>query len=332
MPESIPAFDPRKTGWYDKVAFRIVSSFVGDDIPVGVLIELIADAYDSFTNRAVAPLKQLDDRLWLMELFHGPTLAFKDVALQLLGQMFSYVLQRQDRRVTIVGATSGDTGSAAIEAFRGSKHADIFIMLPHGRVSDVQRRQMTTVDAPNVHVLAVEGSFDDCQDIVKALFADRAFRERVSLSAVNSINWARIMAQIVYYAVTSQAFDGKRVDYVVPSGNFGNAYAGHMARRMGAMVGNITLAQQCQRRADARRPDWKDQTRHCRADAEPGDGYPDSQQLRTAVVRALRQRRRGVGCRHDEAAAGWQPDADEAATRGIAGRGSPRRASATRRR
>jgi threonine synthase len=234
--------DRKSAGSYAELASRIMRPFVGDDIPSDVFNRLVGEAYAGFAHHCVAPLRQLDQRLWLMELFHGPTLAFKDVALQLLGRLFGHVLARQGRRVTIVGATSGDTGSAAIEAFRGSDTADIFILLPHGRVSDVQRRQMTTVDAANVHVIAIEGSFDDCQDLVKTLFADHAFRDRVSMSAVNSINWARIMAQIVYYAAAAQALPGQRLAFSIPSGNFGNAYAAHCARSLGVTMERIIVA------------------------------------------------------------------------------------------
>jgi len=189
-------------------------------------------------------LKQLGPNDWLLELFHGPTLAFKDYALQLVGRMFEHVLQRRRAHVTIVGATSGDTGSAAIEACRGRPSIDIFILHPHGRVSDVQRRQMTTVAANNVHNIAVEGTFDDCQDLLKAMFGDAEFRERVSLSAVNSINWARIAAQIVYYAVAALALGapGRPVAFTVPTGNFGNVFAGYAALRMGLPIERFVIA------------------------------------------------------------------------------------------
>jgi len=189
------------------------------------------------------PLRELGDGLILAELFHGPTLAFKDIALQLVGRLFAHELERRGDRVTIVGATSGDTGSAAIEACRDRPGIEIVILHPRGRVSDVQRRQMTTVDAPNVHNLAVDGTFDDCQDLVKALFADEPFRDRVKLSAVNSINWARVMAQIVYY-VTSVArltAGASPVSFAVPTGNFGNVFAGYGAQRMGLPVAQFVV-------------------------------------------------------------------------------------------
>ena len=184
---------------YAELAVRVMTPFLGGRIADGDFADLVRDAYAGFDHAATVPLKQLDDDLWLIELFHGPTLAFKDVALQLLGRLFDHVLTRRGERVTIVGATSGDTGSAAIEACRDREAIDIFILHPRGRVSDVQRRQMTTVDAANVHNIAIEGTFDDCQDLVKAMFGDRRFRRELRLGAVNSINWARIMAQIVYY-------------------------------------------------------------------------------------------------------------------------------------
>ncbi len=246
LPDRFPALGVNLAGKsYAAVAKSVMAGFVGNALGAAEFESCVDAAYAGFSHAAVAPLRQIDERVWLLELFHGPTLAFKDVALQLLGQLYRQVLARQGRRVTIVGATSGDTGSAAIEAFRGSPHADVFIMLPLGRVSEVQRRQMTTVDEPNVHVIGIEGSFDDCQDLVKALFADQPFRDRVSLSAVNSINWARIMAQTVYYVTAALALgagQGRRVAFSVPTGNFGNAYAGHAARRMGLPVEAIGIA------------------------------------------------------------------------------------------
>ena len=241
VPESFPAL-PEISGSYQDIAKAVMTPFIGDALSPEEFSLCIDAAYAGFSDPAIAPLRQLEDNLFLMELFHGPTLAFKDVALQLLGQLYSKILARSGRRVTIVGATSGDTGSAAIDAFKNSPHADIFILLPHGRVSEVQRRQMTTVDAPNVHVIAIDGSFDDCQDLVKALFADRKFRDRVSLSAVNSINWARIMAQIVYYVAAAAALPGRKLSFAVPTGNFGNAYAGHVARMMGLPMEPMLIA------------------------------------------------------------------------------------------
>jgi threonine synthase len=228
------------TGYAD-AAHRIITPFVGDDIAPDVLAAMCADAYATFRHAAVVPLVQLDDRQWLAELYHGPTLAFKDVALQLVGRLFDHVLGRRGERVTIVGATSGDTGSAAIEAVRDCAHVDIVILYPDGGPSEVQRRQMTTVDAPNVHTVAVDGTFDDCQDLVKAMFGDEPFRADLRLSAVNSINWARVMAQVVYYVTTARALAGP-VSVCVPTGNFGNVFAGWVARRMGTPIDELIVA------------------------------------------------------------------------------------------
>jgi threonine synthase len=229
---------------YADAAARVMLPFVGGRIADDDFRALVADAYAGFGHAAVAPLVQVGPSTWLLELFHGPTLAFKDVAMQLLGRLFDHVLAQRGERVTIVGATSGDTGSAAIEACRGRDRADVFILYPHGRVSEVQRRQMTTVDAPNVHAIAVEGTFDDCQDLVKAMFADASFRDGVNLSAVNSINWARVLAQTVYYATAAAALGspGRPVRFVVPTGNFGNVYAGYAARAMGLAVERLVVA------------------------------------------------------------------------------------------
>ena len=228
---------------YAEAALRVMRPFLGDSLTVDELQPLIRQTYARFAHPAIAPLVQIDHRLWLMELFHGPTIAFKDYALQLLGRLFDRVLARRGHRVTVVGATSGDTGSAAIEAFRDRDNIDIFILHPHGRVSDVQRRQMTTVPAGNVFNIAVEGSFDDCQDLVKGMFNDPAFRDEFSLAAVNSINWARVMAQIVYYVTAAVALGapGRRVTFSVPSGNFGNVYAAYAARQMGLPIARLLV-------------------------------------------------------------------------------------------
>ncbi len=228
---------------YAELATRIMLPFLGGRIAEADFADIVRDAYSGFDHAATVPLKQLDDNLWLMELFHGPTLAFKDVALQLLGRLFDHVLTRRGERVTIVGATSGDTGSAAIEACRDREAIDIFILHPHGRVSDVQRRQMTTVPSANVYNIAIEGSFDDCQDMVKAMFGDAGFRQEMRLGAVNSINWARIMAQIVYYfrAALALGAPDRPVAFAVPTGNFGNIYAGYAAREMGLPVSQFVV-------------------------------------------------------------------------------------------
>ncbi len=248
LPESWPSFSAKEIRsfagmGYAELALQIVRPFVGDCIPEEDLKSLIDDAYADFGHAAVAPMKQLDSDLWLMELFHGPTLAFKDFALQLLGRLFDYVLTKRGQRVTIVGATSGDTGSAAIEACRDRSQIDIFILHPQGRVSEVQRRQMTTVQAGNVFNVALDGTFDDCQDAVKAMFNDSDFRDRVSLSAVNSINWARIMAQIVYYFAAGVALGApdRPIGFSVPTGNFGNVFAAYAAGRMGLPVSQLVV-------------------------------------------------------------------------------------------
>ena len=229
---------------YREVAFRIMRPFVGMAFDEMTFRRLIAEAYASFEAADVAPLKMLDDGLHLLELFHGPTLAFKDVALQLLGRMLDHTLDKRGEHATIVGATSGDTGSAAIEAVRDRRTIDIFMLHPHGRVSEVQRRQMTTVLAPNVHNIAVRGTFDDCQDLAKACFNDLAFRDRHALTAVNSINFARVMAQIVYYfwAALKLGAPEQPVAFTVPTGNFGNVYAGYAAQRMGLPVSHFVVA------------------------------------------------------------------------------------------
>jgi threonine synthase len=228
---------------YAEIAARIVALFAAGSFTIDELRALTARAYGSFAHAAVAPLVQLDERVWLLELFHGPTLAFKDLALQLVGLMFDSGLARRGEHVTIVGATSGDTGSAAMAACRDRAALDIFILYPHGRVSDVQRRQMTTLDAANAHALAIEGTFDDCQDMVKALFADTGFRRDLNLSAVNSINFARVAAQVVYYIAAGLALGApmRPVSFSVPTGNFGNVYAGHLARALGLPIERLII-------------------------------------------------------------------------------------------
>ena len=229
---------------YADVAEAVLAPLVGDAFTPGELRAMIDEAYASFSHQAVVPLKQLSEDLWLLELFHGPTLAFKDVAMQLLGRMMDAALTRRGERATVIGATSGDTGGAAIEAFRGRQAVDIFILHPHGRVSEVQRRQMTTVPETNVHNIAVQGTFDDCQNMVKAMFGDTKFRTNMALAGVNSINWARIMAQAVYYFTSALALGGpdRAVRYVVPSGNFGDIFAGYVAKRMGLPVDQLVIA------------------------------------------------------------------------------------------
>lgn len=230
---------------YPELAFRVLTPFVGDDIQPDAFRKIVDDAYSGFHHRLIAPLRQIGPSHWLLELFHGPTLAFKDVAMQLIGPLLSHFLRERKQRATIIGATSGDTGSAAIEALRGREGLDVFIFHPKGRVSEVQRRQMTTVLDDNIHNIALDGNFDDAQAIVKALFNDEAFRDERNLSAVNSINWARIMAQCVYYFSSSIALgatERRRINYSVPTGNFGDIYAGYAAQKMGAFIGNLTIA------------------------------------------------------------------------------------------
>jgi threonine synthase len=242
VPSEWPAL-PDLSGCHDyaAVAAAVMRPFVGDELGVGAIDELCRQAYAAFRHAAVVPLVQIDHQHWLMELFHGPTLAFKDVALQLVGRMFDRVLAQRGEHITIIGATSGDTGSAAIDGVKACANVDIVILYPAGRTSDVQRRQMTTVDSPNVHAIAVDGTFDDCQDLVKAMFADPPFRESLRLSAVNSINWARVMAQVVYYVTAARSLAGP-VTMCVPTGNFGNVLSGWIARRMGAEIDEFVVA------------------------------------------------------------------------------------------
>ena len=229
---------------YHEVAARILHLFAGSSIPSEVLNTICRDAYAGFRHPAVVPLVQLDADLWTQELFHGPTLAFKDLAMQVLGRMFDWVLAQQGQRITIVGATSGDTGSAAIEACRDRAAVDVVILHPAGRTSEVQRRQMTTVRAANIANIAVDGTFDDCQDLVKAMFADAPFRRDLHLSAINSINWARIAAQIPYYVFAGLALGApdREVAFSVPTGNFGNIMAAWAARRIGLPIARLVVA------------------------------------------------------------------------------------------
>jgi len=229
---------------YQELAFRLIKPFAGGEIGDDVLKRIIDEAYATFRHEAVCPLVQTRANEFVLELFHGPTLAFKDVAMQLLARLMDHVLAERDERATIVGATSGDTGGAAIDAFAGRDRTDIFILFPHGRVSPVQQRQMTTSTAHNVHALAVEGSFDDCQRLVKEMFADTGFRKSVRLSGVNSINWGRIMAQIVYYFYSALALGApaRPVSFVVPTGNFGDIFAGYAAQKMGLPVSRLVIA------------------------------------------------------------------------------------------
>ncbi len=229
---------------YEEIAFRVMRPFVGDAFTDEVFADLIAKAYANFGHDARAPLVQLGSGHFLLELFHGPTLAFKDFAMQLIGQMFQEALSRSGKRVTIVGATSGDTGSAAIEAFRGLDAVDVFILYPHGRVSEVQRRQMTTPTESNVHALALDGDFDACQARLKDMFNHFEFRDTVKLAGVNSINWGRVLAQVVYYfsSAVSLGAPDRKVSFTVPTGNFGDIFAGYIAKRMGLPIDRLVVA------------------------------------------------------------------------------------------
>jgi threonine synthase len=248
LPQSIPLLSPEildswQTLPYRELAFRIISLFA-DDIPEDDLRRLINRSYDSFANREITPVVR-ENGVYILELFHGPTLAFKDVALQLLGNLFEYLLKERGERMNIVGATSGDTGSAAIYGVRGKEKINIFIIHPHLKTSPIQARQMTTVLDANVHNIAVKGTFDDCQNIVKALFSDLSFKEKLALGAVNSINWARVLAQVVYYfyawfRVTEAG--GADIVFSVPTGNFGDIFAGYMAKKMGLPIKKLLLA------------------------------------------------------------------------------------------
>jgi len=229
---------------YAEVAVEVIRPFVGDGISEADLARMAREAYGTFRHPAVAPLTQLNPSLFVLELFHGPTLAFKDLAMQLLARLMDHVLQQRGERTTIVVATSGDTGGAAIEAFRGRAQVDVVVLFPQGRISEVQRRMMTTVRDANVHAVAIEGTFDDCQALVKAMFNHHAFRDRVRLSGVNSINWARIVAQAVYYFTAAVALGSPRqkIAFTVPTGNFGDVYAGYVASRMGLPIDRLVIA------------------------------------------------------------------------------------------
>ena len=249
VPEGVPVMAARDIAAlaglpYEEVAFRVMSPFLGDAFAPEEFRGLIARAYAGFGHAARAPLVQLGANHFLLELFHGPTLAFKDFAMQIIGQMMQATLARTGARITIVGATSGDTGSAAMEAFRGLANDDLFILYPHGRVSEVQRRQMTTPVEANVHAIAMDGDFDDCQARLKDMFNDFAFRDGVRLAGVNSINWARVLAQVVYYFSAAVALGApqRAVSFTVPTGNFGDIFAGYVARKMGLPIEKLVIA------------------------------------------------------------------------------------------
>ncbi|MEQ8451281.1 MAG: threonine synthase [Nitratireductor sp.] len=249
LPETWPQFSPAdiramRGRPYDEVASRVMAPFIAGEIAQDTVSAIAREAYATFHHPAVCPLVQSRPGEFVLELFHGPTLAFKDVAMQMLARLMDHVLAERGERATIVGATSGDTGGAAIEAFAGRDRTDIFILFPHNKVSPVQQRQMTTSQAANVHALAIEGNFDDCQAIVKAMFNHHGFREKTRLSGVNSINWGRIMAQIVYYFTSAVALGApeRAVSFTVPTGNFGDIFAGYAAKKMGLPIERLAIA------------------------------------------------------------------------------------------
>jgi threonine synthase len=249
VPRAYPAVEPGAIAGlagvpYAAAAAQLIAPFLGDSVSPHAFRAATDAAYAGFRHSAITPLVQIDDNLFVLELFQGPTLAFKDLAMQLLARLMNDVLERRNLRATIVGATSGDTGAAAIEAFRGLDRVDVFILYPHGRVSEVQRRQMTTVGDENIHTIALEGTFDDAQSILKKLFRDPPFRERVGLAGVNSINWARVVAQTVYYFTSAVALGAphRTVSFAVPTGNFGDVLAGYVAKRMGLPVERLIVA------------------------------------------------------------------------------------------
>ena len=249
LPETWPQFTHEQIAGmagrpFADVAAEVIAPFTGGGISRAVLAAMTRAAYAGFGHPAVTPLVQIDPETFVLELFHGPTLAFKDVAMQLLARMMDHVLEKRGQRAMIVGATSGDTGGAAIEAFRGSKRVDVVILFPNGRVSDVQRRMMTTPKEGNVHAVAIEGNFDDCQALVKGMFNDHAFRDSVALSGVNSINWGRIVAQVTYYFVAAAALGApyRKISFVVPTGNFGDIFAGYVAKKMGLPIERLVIA------------------------------------------------------------------------------------------
>jgi threonine synthase len=249
VPEEWPHFSKKEIRAlrgksYQEIAEAVLTPFTGGEIAPSELRRMIDEAYATFRHPAVAPLVQSGANSFILELFHGTTLAFKDVAMQLLARLMDHALTSRNERATIVGATSGDTGGAAIDAFGGRDRTDIFILFPHGKVSAVQQRQMTTTAHKNVHAIAIKGTFDDCQNLVKAMFNDAKFRDGMKLAGVNSINWARIMARIVYYFTSAIALGGpdRKVSFTVPTGNFGDIFAGYAAKRMGLPIGKLVIA------------------------------------------------------------------------------------------
>ncbi len=247
VPKTWPRFSAKEISAlsgksYADVAETVLAPFVGDSLPSDVMKKLVRESYATFSLPAVAPLVQIDERLWVLELFHGPTLAFKDIALQLLGRMFDYFLGQSGERMTVIGATSGDTGPAAMTALAGRRNVDVFILYPQKGPTDIQRRQMTCLEAENVHALAIDGDFDACQAIVKAMLNDPGLRAKHRFAAINSINWMRLLAQMVYYFAAAAKLGPKAPSFVVPSGNFGNVYAGYAASKCGLPVAKLAVA------------------------------------------------------------------------------------------
>ena len=243
LPHEWPLLDVNtlKNTTYEELAIEVIHPYVSDEIPKNDLKKIIDDSYKHFSNPKIAPVTTIEQNKYILELFYGPTFAFKDYALQFLGNLFTYALPKASKKLTVLGATSGDTGSAAIHAFRGKQDINVFILHPHNRVSDVQRRQMTTVQDDNIFNVAIKGNFDDCQKIVKELFIDDELQKHTSLTAINSINWARLMAQVVYYFWAYLQIDEQEINFIVPSGNFGNVFSANVAKKMGLPINQLHI-------------------------------------------------------------------------------------------
>ena len=244
LPHEWPALDINslKDKTYEELAIEVIHPYVSVEISKNDLKKIIDESYQSFSHSKIAPVTAIDQNKYILELFYGPTFAFKDYALQFLGNLFKYALPKASKKLTVLGATSGDTGSAAIHAFRGKQDINVFILHPHNRVSEVQRRQMTTIQDDNIFNIAIKGTFDDCQKIVKELFIDEELQQHTSLTAINSINWARLMAQVVYYFWSYLQIDQKEINFIVPSGNFGNVFSAYVAKRMGLPINKLHIA------------------------------------------------------------------------------------------
>ena len=243
LPHEWPLLDINslKNKTYEELAIEVIHPYVSDEISKNDLKKIIDDSYKHFSNPKIAPVTRIEQNKYILELFYGPTFAFKDYALQFLGNLFTYALPQASKKLTVLGATSGDTGSAAIHAFRGKQDINVFILHPHNRVSDVQRRQMTTVQDDNIFNIAIKGNFDDCQKIVKELFIDDELQQHTSLTAINSINWARLMAQVVYYFWAYLQIDEQEINFIVPSGNFGNVFSANVAKKMGLPINQLHI-------------------------------------------------------------------------------------------